>query len=167
VIDAVTNNPGAAGGVLTTRQGALLGVLGREVRSDESHVWLNYAVPIGELKGAIEDLISGKSRRQDPLANLPAGSDGGYAPIDFGLVLVPDVVFRTPAYVETVVEGSEAEKQGLRADDLIVFANGELVHSLRTLDAVLQKLAPGDDLQLVVRRENELISVTFRVPRKK
>ncbi|HWL07312.1 MAG TPA: trypsin-like peptidase domain-containing protein [Planctomicrobium sp.] len=168
VIDAVTNNPGASGGVLTTYDGRLVGILGREVRSDQNHVWLNYAVPVTDLRQTIDDIVAGRHRRHDPLAEMegkPTG--GGFQPIDFGLVLVPDVVFRTPAYIETVVDGSQAARLGLQADDLIIFANGELIHSLRHLDGVLRQLPPGDDLQLVVRRDNELISVTFRIPRQK
>ncbi len=168
VIDAVTNNPGAAGGVLTTYDGRLVGVLGREVRSDQNNVWLNYAVPIADLRQTIDDIIAGRHRRHDPLADnteMPKGP--GFVPIDFGLVLVPDVVFRTPAYIESVVDGSQAAQLGLRSDDLIIFANGDLIHSLRHLDTILKQLPPGDDLQLVVRRDNELISVTFRVPRQK
>ncbi|SFH72425.1 S1C family serine protease [Planctomicrobium piriforme] len=167
VVDAVTNNPGAAGGVLTTGDGKLLGVLGREVRSDDNNVWLNYAVPIGELRPTIEDIVAGRFRRTDPLTASTTPVTGGFQPIDFGLVLVPDVVFRTPAYIETVVENSQASKLGLKPDDLIVFANGELIHSLRSLETILRQLTPGDDLQLVVRRGNELVSVTFRVPRQK
>jgi serine protease Do len=166
VLDAVTNNPGAAGGVLTTYDGKLLALLGREVRSDESNTWLNYAIPISELRQSVEDIISGKFIRNDPLAATSRSQGPGFKPIDFGLVLVPDVVYRTPAYVETVVENSPAAKQGLRPDDLIIFANGELVPSIRGLETVLNNLVPGDDLQLVVRRDTELVSVTFRVPRK-
>lgn len=167
ILDAVTNNPGAEGGVLTTYDGRLLGMLGRQVRSDENNVWLNYAMPISELRTSIEDIISGRLHRTDPLAEPAANTKMGVRPIDFGLVLVPDVVFRTPAYVETVVEDSQAAKMGLKPDDLIVFANGELVSSIRSLDAVLKKLVPEDDLVLIVRRETELITVTFRVPRQK
>jgi serine protease Do len=166
VLDAVTNNPGAAGGVLTTCDGKLLALLGREVRSDESNTWLNYAVPISELRQSVEDIIAGKFVRNDPLTAASASRGPGFKPIEFGLVLVPDVVYRTPAYIETVVEKSDAAKKGLKPDDLIIFANGELVPSIRSFETVLNNLASGDDLQLVVRRGTELVSVTFRVPRK-
>src|SRR5205085_388378 len=46
VLDAITNNPGAAGGVLTTRQGQLLGLVGKELRNELSNTWINYAIPI-------------------------------------------------------------------------------------------------------------------------
>src|SRR5262249_52409651 len=45
-IDAITTSPGAAGGVLTTRKGELLGIIGRELRNRLSDTWINYAVPI-------------------------------------------------------------------------------------------------------------------------
>ena len=38
-----------------------------------------------------------------------------------GIILVPDVVERTPPYVEDTEPGSPAEKAGLKPDDLIVF----------------------------------------------
>src|SRR4051794_21050162 len=34
VVDAITNNPGAAGGALTTRKGQLLGLIGKELRNE-------------------------------------------------------------------------------------------------------------------------------------
>src|SRR5438105_11230946 len=46
VLDAITNNPGAAGGALTTRTGELLGVIGKELRNSLSNTWVNYAVPV-------------------------------------------------------------------------------------------------------------------------
>jgi Trypsin-like serine proteases, typically periplasmic, contain C-terminal PDZ domain len=167
ILDAVTNNPGAEGGALTDYQGRLLAMLGRQVRGEDNHVWINYAVPIDELKTSIQDIIAGRYRRPDPLLADSPQQGPEFRPIDFGLVLVPDVVYRTPAYVETIVEGSQAAQLGLKTDDLIVFANGELVPSIRSLEGVLRKLTPGDDLQLVVRRGSELVSVTFRVPRQR
>ena len=62
VLDAVTNNPGAAGGVLTDRRGALAGMLGKELRSSLDNTWLNYAVPISELKQSVTDILNGTSR---------------------------------------------------------------------------------------------------------
>src|SRR5205807_8857615 len=35
VLDAITNNPGAAGGALTTRKGELLGLIGKELRNEQ------------------------------------------------------------------------------------------------------------------------------------
>src|SRR5262249_4468543 len=46
VLDAITNNPGAAGGAVTTRTGVLLGIIGKELRNTLSDTWINYAVPV-------------------------------------------------------------------------------------------------------------------------
>ena len=47
MVDAITNNPGAAGGALTTRKGELIGIIGRELRNELTDTWINYAIPIG------------------------------------------------------------------------------------------------------------------------
>ena len=165
LVDAVTNNPGAAGGVLTTADGKLLGMLGRELKGD-NNTWLNYAIPFDVLKKSIEDIIAGRYTRTDDLLAANEDSKSDIVAADFGFLLVPDVVARTPAYVDSVIEESEAAEAGLQPDDLIVFANGELIHSIRSLGQVFDRLLPGDDLQLIVRRKDELITVTFVVPDK-
>ena len=45
---------------------------------------------------------------------------------------MPNVVDRTPPYVEEVVPGSPAAKAGLQPDDLIVYVDGELVPSIKS-----------------------------------
>ena len=49
VLDAMTNNPGAAGGTLTNMRGELLGMLGKELRNSRNNTWLNFALPALEL----------------------------------------------------------------------------------------------------------------------
>jgi serine protease Do len=161
VVDSVTNNPGAAGGALTTLDGRLVGMLGRELLNSESNTWVNYAVPMSQLRQTIEDIMAGRA--------LPATkpTDTGqprFAALDFGLVLVPDVVYRTPAYVEAVVAGSAAAKAGIRSEDLIVFVNDELVQSNRALKTILGRLEPGDLIHVVVRRKDQLLPLEMRVP---
>ena len=69
VLDAMTNNPGAAGGALTNLRGELLGMLGKELRSSRNNTWLNYAMPANELVDAVESIRAGQARpRPRPLA---------------------------------------------------------------------------------------------------
>jgi serine protease Do len=164
VVDAITNNSGAAGGVLTTRDGKLLGMIGRELRNAESNTWINYAIPIGELAEPIHAIIEGRAIEDDPLRAENAST--GYTALDFGIVLVPDVLHRTPAFVDDVVPGSIAEDLDLQPDDLIVFVNDELVHSIRSLNEHLSRLQAEDDFTLIVRRGRQLVSVQTTVPRK-
>ncbi len=161
VVDSVTNNPGAAGGALTTLDGRLIGMLGRELLNSESNTWVNYAVPLSQLRGPIEDIIAG---RFTPPPSKPLDGPPRFVALDLGLVLVPDVVYRTPAYVDTVVAGSSASKAGIRSEDLIVFVNDELVQSNRALKAILGRLEPGDLIHVVVRRKDQLLPLDLRVP---
>ena len=54
VVDAAANNPGAAGGALTDSQGRLLGMLGKELRSNLTGTWLNYALPIAAIEPTVD-----------------------------------------------------------------------------------------------------------------
>jgi serine protease Do len=164
IVDAVTNNSGAAGGVLTTLDGRLLGMIGRELRNADNHIWINYAIPISELAEPIQAIVEGRAAREQvpPAENAATG----YVPADFGLVLVPDVVHRTPAYIEDIRPGSPLHGLGLAPDDLIVFVNDELVPSIRVLEEQLARLQAEDDLSIVVRRGNQLVQVRITVPRK-
>jgi serine protease Do len=165
IVDAITNNSGAAGGVLTTRDGRLLAMVGKELRNAQSNTWTNYAMPLTDLKTPIQDIIAGKytppANPLDAPETLPR-----HKPVDFGLVMIPDVVPRTPAYVEDVLEGSTAASAGMKTDDLVLFVNGELIKSLRHLNEVLNKLEDGTEFDLVFRREGKLQTVKLTVPKK-
>ena len=81
----------------------------------------------------------------------PAGRGGFH-----GIVLVPNVVERTPPYVEEVRPGSPAAKAGLRPDDLIVYVDGELVASIKDFREIMKPAAPGTEVTLEVRRGDKL-----------
>src|SRR5436190_409826 len=46
LLDAITNNPGAAGGALVNLKGQLIGVVGKEIKNSLSETWMNYAIPL-------------------------------------------------------------------------------------------------------------------------
>jgi len=158
VLDAMTNNPGAAGGALTDAQGRLAGLLGKELRSSTSNIWLNYAIPISELQPIIDQLIAGKFR---PLAR----EEGQKKPKQhhtvaaLGIQLVPDFLPRTPPFVESVKPQSNAAKTGLKADDLILFVNGRVVASCKALADELSFIDRLDPIQLTVQRGQELVEI--------
>ncbi|HUG89857.1 MAG TPA: S1C family serine protease [Planctomycetaceae bacterium] len=164
VVDAITNNPGAAGGVLTTRDGKLVGVIGKELRNSESNTWINYAIPIEQIKEPIAQIVESGIyvERKKPEEDNPRR----YAALDFGLVMVPDVLYRTPAYVDSVLSGSPAAEAGLKPDDLVLFVNEELMQSVRMLNDELGYLEAGDTLRLIVQRGSGLVTVELAVERK-
>lgn len=165
VVDAITNNPGSGGGVLTTRDGTLVAMIGKELRNTQTNTWINYAIPISELRTTIGEIISGKFVAKTDQTRDTV-NPRRYAPVDFGLVLVPDVLFRTPAYVDSVIADSPAERAGIEPNDLVLFVNDDLVQSCRMLGDALGRLEAGDTLKLVLRRGNTLVPVELPVEKK-
>lgn len=161
VLDAMTNNPGAAGGALTDRRGQLAGILGKELRNSLNNTWLNYAIPVPVLTASVEDIQAG---RLIPRGNVdPARRPA--EPITFamvGIVLVPDVLNKTPPFIDQVRPASPADKAGLRIDDLILFVNDRIAESCQTLANELSYIDRDDALQLTVQRGQQLIDVVLR-----
>ncbi len=167
VLDAITNNPGAAGGALTTRNGDLLGLIGKELRNSLSNTWINYAVPVT----AKVDVRQGD---QIVTVSLPEfvdkGMKGTYKPTSkekkeeglgafTGIVFVPNVVERTPPYVEEVIPGSPAAKAGIKPDDLVVYLDGEPVVSIAAFKEMMLKMRAGTVVKIEVRRGDKLVPV--------
>ena len=167
IVDAIINNPGAGGGVVVTYDGRLLGMIGKEVRNSQSNTWLNYAVPVSQFEQAVQQIISGNFSSSTAATETdPQAEPRRYSARDFGFLTVPDVLFETPAYVDTLIPGSAAESAGMRPDDLVLFANDQLVRSNRELRRELGRLEADETLVLVVRRGDQLVRFEFPVPRK-
>jgi len=165
ILDAMTNNPGAQGGALTDAQGRLVGMLGKELRNALSNTWLNYAVPVPEILGTVDAIRAGKF--------VPASStDDGTKPkhpldlASLGLVMVPDVLDRTPPYVERVLPNSPAAAAGLSADDLLIFLNTHLVQSCQALAAEMGRIDRADKVKITVLRGRQLIEFELAAPDK-
>jgi serine protease Do len=157
VIDAITNNPGAAGGALTTRKGELIGLLGKELKNGLSNTWINYAIPIQVVADFADKARKGQYK---PIVRVKTGvGPAGYT----GLILVPNVVERTPPFVEDTVPGSPAAKAGLKPDDLIVYVNNEKITSIKEFRDIVDKAPPGTEFKLEVRRGERLTTVSLKL----
>jgi serine protease Do len=169
VIDAITNNPGAGGGVITTRKGELLAMIGKELRNELTNTWINYAIPFNasiEVPGkdgkkettSILDVITKKEnyRQLPPRAALNVVAY-------HGIVLVPNVVERTPPYIEEVIPGSPADRAKLRPDDLIVYVDGLPVQDINTFNNILGTYTPGMELKLEIQRGDKLTTVPLKL----
>jgi membrane-associated protease RseP (regulator of RpoE activity) len=63
------------------------------------------------------------------------------------------------AQVTEVIEGTPADEVDLREGDIVTHVDGERVTPLRSLSEMLQKLAPGDHVELTIRRDERELTV--------
>lgn len=160
VLDAMTNNPGAAGGALTDRRGRLAGLLGKELRSSLTNLWLDYAIPISEIATPIEEIIAGKFRPMPRDESVKKPKEAHTLAL-LGIHLVPDFLPRTPPFVEGVKPGSPAAKAGVRPDDLILFVNQRVASSCKQLTDELSFIDRLDPVKLTIQRGQELVEVSL------
>jgi S1-C subfamily serine protease len=160
-LDAMTNNPGAAGGALTDLQGHLLGVLGKELRNSKNNIWLNFAIPTDEFSASVEAIRTGKPIADSDRSKLKK-PDNPLTLVRLGIVLVPDVLERTPPFVDEVRPGSPAEKAGVRPDDLMLLVDNQVVQSCAAVNKELGLREADADIHLTLMRGNELIEVQLK-----
>jgi serine protease Do len=160
VLDAAANNPGAAGGALTDADGRLLGMLGKELRSSLTGTWLNYALPVAAFEQSVEEILAGRFTPRE-LTEL----DRPDHPLSFaalGIVLVPDIVTRTPPYIDRVLPDSPAADAGLRADDLVVMIDTQVAASCREAARLLERLEHDASVRIAVLRDEQFLEFTLK-----
>lgn len=164
IIDAITNNSGAAGGLLTDSHGRPTGLLGRELRHQDSGTWVNYAVPFDTLNPVIDAILSGESITSES-SNAPTQPVSAQKlTADWGLTLLPEVLRETPAWIDRIIPGSVADKAGLRRGDLVVLINDDVIQTSRDLRVRLADIRSGLRLTLTVNRDGALNAIEMRAP---
>lgn len=162
ILDAITNNPGAQGGLLVTRSGEPVGLLGKELRHVQTGMWLNYALPLESISVTVNSIINGTFRAQETEKMGEKKPEHSVQLVELGLRLVPDVVYRTPPYVDRVTPGSRAEKAGLRPDDLILYVGDELVQSCQELKERLSWIDYQDPVRILISRNGEIMDIEIK-----
>jgi serine protease Do len=162
VLDLVANNPGAAGGAVVSADGKLAGMLGKELRDSATGVWLNYALPADVFRKTIGDIIAGRVTSSAAAKETQLPRDRSHNLQTLGLVLVPDVLESTPAFVDHVVIGSPAEEENLQPDDLILLVSGQRTESQRLLKKRLRSIDRRDDVTITIQRDNDILTVVLK-----
>ena len=157
-IDVMTNNPGAKGGALIDGRGQLVGMLGKELRDENSGIWINYAIPVAALSNSMKLISEGKTvlSPETIIVQKPHTLEM------LGVVLLPDVLARTPAFIDRVIPDSLAEKSGLTPNDLVLLINSQRVGSRKDLVGLLSQIDKADSFTIVVQRSQELVTIEVR-----
>jgi serine protease Do len=163
IVDAAANNPGASGGALVNWRGELVGLLGKELRSRATGAWLNYAIPVDQFVDAVEAMRAGKSIKAEDIAGSAPAEPLSLA--DVGIVLVPDVLARTPPYIDAVLPKSAAARAGLKPDDLVVFVQGEPTASCAAVNEQIARREKFEAVRISVLRDGQLVEFSLETER--
>jgi len=149
LIDAITSNPGAAGGAIVTADQRLVGMIGKVIESTSTNTRLNYAVP----SDLVAQFVAGKISESSDTGSIPL------AKADLGIRLFRLGGRKAPAYIDRVQPGSPAAKAKLRSDDLIVSIDGQAVRDASTFEEIIDTLKPGEEITIVVKRRNQVLPI--------
>ena len=110
----------------------------------------------------IDDIMAGKTRPRsvDETAKRP---ERPHSLHKLGILLVPDLLTKTPPFVDRVRSNSAAAKKGLKADDLILFVNDRMTDSCKTLKNELSLIDQIDSVQLIIQRGQELLEMELNL----
>jgi serine protease DegS len=144
--DAVLN-PGNSGGALVDSNGYLVGITNANFKTLDNRRrvqdvnGVNFAVPYPLAKKVMDEIIVNGTVRRGQLGFSGEGYDNR------GIL------------VTSVAPNGPADEAGLRVNDLLLSVNGEGASDLsKTLDLIAET-RPGSELELVVSRNDELITM--------
>ncbi len=157
VYDAITANPGAAGGPLLDIDGNFIGLIGKVVESADTNTRMNYALPGEELC----DFLGNKASPATTTQRAAGGVDA-----DIGVRLSKMGYRHVSAYVDRVRPGSPAAIAGIRNEDLIVAVDGRRIADAEACEDAIKRLTPGQKAAIVVKRGSEFLTLDV-VPEKK
>ena len=154
LIDAITSNPGAAGGAVLTTDGRLAGLVGKIINSSETNTRLNYAVPCNVLYEFVNGDPNAMAAK-DAAAEKSLAEKKEIGELGIQVFLLGGR--KSPAYVDRVKRGSPAAVAGMKADDVIVSINGEKIASVKDFQDTVKTLGVGEEVLLIYKRANELV----------
>lgn len=159
-------NFGNSGGPLINLAGEVIGV---NTAVDTSATGIGFAIPVNQIKPALES-VKKNGRIVRPflgvthtILNEAKAKELKLEGLKYGALITGDRMQKQFG----VMEGSPAEKAGLKMDDVILEVDGEKITEENTLQSMVQKHIPGDKLKLKVWRAGSTIDLTVTLEERK
>ena len=155
-------NPGNSGGGLFNSKGELVGIVVAK-SSGLDIEGLGFAIPINDVKDVISDILDlgyvsgrpflGVSLSSSKQTQIPNNS--------IWSILYGQNATTTSygAYVVDVVNGSAADKAGIKVDDQIISINDEMISSAEDVTAAIAEYNIGETVKIGIVRDNKMLSV--------
>ena len=144
-------NEGNSGGPLINEYGQVVGVTNMKAFTTGVE-GICFAIPTSVIQPVVDALIaegqvSGRASIGIVIGALDAAA-AEYYDLPQGL------------YVESVAEGSDAEKQGIQPGDIVTAVNGQTVSTTFEVNAIKEAFSVGDTMTLTIYRDGETFDVT-------
>ena len=166
--DAAINSGNSGGGMFNTA-GQLVGIptlkyTGTRYSSNATVESIGMCIPINEAKDVIEAALNGKGngdgneQAKDNNGTAATGGLTGKPRMGVTVSTVKDTKGQLPrgVYIVSVDEGSPAEAAGLKAGDIMVEVNGQIITSVTEEVEIISNMKEGDEVAVKVFRPAEV-----------
>jgi Do/DeqQ family serine protease len=150
-------NPGNSGGALVNQRGQLIGINTAIASRTGSYTGYSFAIPVSIVQKVVNDLKEfGEVQRA--LLGVNIGNVTAEVAEEYDLDKIEGV------FVGNVTENGAAKEAGLKTGDVIISVGGTIVNSSAELQEKISQFRPGDDVTIVVKRNNskKQFTVTLR-----
>jgi serine protease Do/serine protease DegQ len=146
-------NPGNSGGALVTLDGQLVGINTAILSRTGGNIGIGFAIPANMMKTVMAQLVKfGEVKRGVLGVNIQTLTPDIAQSMELGSV--------QGALVSQVVEGSAAEKAGIKAGDVVTAVNGKPVKDAAGLRNSIGLLSVGDRVDVALLRDGKPRRVT-------
>ncbi|WP_405382461.1 S1C family serine protease [Maribacter sp. LLG6340-A2] len=145
-------NPGNSGGALVNTNGDLVGINTAISSQTGSYIGYSFAVPSNIAKKVVQDILE--------YGNVQKGFMGiSPAPINTRDAIEKGINNIDGVYIERIEPESAAEEAGMKIGDVIKKVDEITVHKYPDLTGYLSTKRPGDTLNVVINRNEELMEL--------
>jgi len=148
-------NPGNSGGPLVNIEGEVIGINTAIASRSGGYQGVGFAIPSNSAKLVMDELMKGGKVRRGQLGIEIQDVDEGVAKY-YGL---PEV---SGALVGRVLNGSPAQKAGIKPDDVVVKFNGKPVAGASELKNLVGQEKPDTTIHLTVIRDKKTLEFDIK-----
>ena len=140
-------NPGNSGGPLVNIFGQVIGINRMIYTRTGGYMGIGFAIPINRVKEVINIIIKHGKVTRGYLGIIPANPDDQTS---------RKMKLRYGVKIAEVMEGSPAEKAGLKPWDVIISVRNRRIKNFSHLKRVIALTRPGKRIRVVVRRRGKI-----------
>ncbi len=149
-------NPGNSGGPLINIYGEVIGINRMIYSQTGGYMGIGFAIPINTARSILEQLKTHKKIKRGYIGVSIAQITEEYAQ-ELGLKT------NQGAFVGEVIQGSPAEKAGVRVGDIILKINDKVINTHMDLLKIVGEMIPGQTMKLTIWRQRKTINLFVKV----